>query len=169
MATRFLETIDSPAGPLHVAVDAAARLTGIWFSVVTERAEAEASVRRSGHTLVWDAERVARVAAQLREYAAGARASFELDLAPTGSDWELRVWDALLTIPFGETRSYGQIAAQLGDPSKARAVGWAAAANPIPVVIPCHRVIGADRTLTGFGGGVDAKIKLLAHEGALLL
>ena len=151
-----------------MAVDDAGRLTGIWFGVVTERAEVEASIRRAGHSVVWDADRASHVAAQLREYAAGARTAFEIELAPIGSDWERRVWDALLTIPYGQTRSYGQIATQLGDPSKARAVGWANAANPIPVVIPCHRVIGADRGLTGFGGGIDAKIKLLAHEGALL-
>ena len=169
METRFLDTIDSPAGPLHVAVDDAGRLIGIWFSVVTERAEVDASISRAGWSPVWDAERATHVATQLREYAAGARTAFDLELAPTGTDWERRVWDALLSIPYGETRSYGQIATQLGDPSKARAVGWANAANPIPVVIPCHRVIGADHTLTGFGGGIDAKIKFLAHEGALLL
>jgi len=170
MATRFLDTIDSPAGPLHVAVDEAGRLTGIWFAVVTERAEVESSIYRAGHTFVWDAaDRAGLVAMQLREYAAGSRTAFDLDLAPIGSDWERQVWDALLTIPYGETRSYGQIATLLGDPTKARAVGWANAANPIPVVIPCHRVIGANRGLTGFGGGIEAKIKLLAHEGALLL
>jgi methylated-DNA-[protein]-cysteine S-methyltransferase len=168
MATRFLDTIDSPAGPLYIAVDDGGRLTGIWFSAVTTRAEAEASIRRSGHAYVWVPERTAHVAVQLREYAAGARTAFDLELAPSGSDWERQVWDALLTIPYGETRSYGQIAAQLGDPLKARAVGWANAANPIPVVIPCHRVIGTNRGLTGFGGGIEAKIKLLVHEGALL-
>jgi methylated-DNA-[protein]-cysteine S-methyltransferase len=168
MATRFLDTIDSPAGPLQIAVDETGRLTSIWFGVVTTDADVEISIRRSGHAPVRDAGRVAHVAAQLREYAMGERTSFDLELAPTGSDWERQVWDALLTIPYGETRSYGQIATQLGDPTKARAVGWANAANPIPVVIPCHRVIGANRGLTGFGGGIEAKIKLLAHEGALL-
>ena len=169
MATRFLDTIDSPAGPLHIAVDDAGRLTGIWFGVVTTDADVEISIRRSGHDPVRNANRIAHVAGQLREYAASARTSFDLKLAPNGSDWERRVWDALLTIPYGETRSYGQIATQLGDPTKARAVGWANAANPIPVVIPCHRVIGANGKLIGFGGGIEAKIKLLAHEGALLL
>ena len=169
MATRFLDTIDSPAGPLHVAVDETGCLTGVWFSVATARPQVEAAIRRAGHEPVQDATRTAHVAAQLREYAAGARTAFDLALDPSGSNWERQVWAALQTIPYGETRSYGQIAAQLGDPSKARAVGWANAANPIPVVIPCHRVIGANRGLTGFGGGIEAKIKLLAHEGALLL
>jgi methylated-DNA-[protein]-cysteine S-methyltransferase len=169
MATRFLDTIDSPAGPLRIAVDETGRLTGIWFGLVTTDADVEISIRRSGHTPARDAGRVAHVAVQLREYAAGERTSFDLELVPSGSDWERRVWDALLTIPYGETRSYGQIATQLGDPTKARAVGWANAANPIPVVIPCHRVIGANGKLVGFGGGIDAKVKLLAHEGALLL
>ena len=168
METRYLATSDSPAGTLHVAVTEDGRLCGIWFGVVTPAAEVEASVRRHGRTPVWDADRTAQVTSQIAEYSDRRRTTFEIELAIEGGEWEQRVWQELLTIPYGETRSYGQIATLLGDPSKARAVGWANAANPIPLVIPCHRVIGANRGLTGFGGGIDAKIQLLAHEGAML-
>ena len=168
MDMRFLATIDSPAGPLHVAVTDTGRVAGIWFGVVTDSGEVESSLRRHGYGIAWDVDRVAHVADQLREYTDHSRTAFALELDIHGSDWEQAVWRALLTIPYGETRSYGQIATMLGDPAKARAVGWANAANPIPVIVPCHRVIGANRTLTGFGGGIDAKIKLLAHEGAML-
>jgi methylated-DNA-[protein]-cysteine S-methyltransferase len=168
METHYLATTDSPAGPLHVAVTDDGRLCGIWFGVGTPAAEVEASLRRHGRTPVWNADRAAHVTSQIAEYSDRRRTSFDIKLAIEGGEWEQQVWQALLTIPYGETRSYGQIATQLGDPSKARAVGWANAANPIPLVIPCHRVIGANRNLTGFGGGIDAKIQLLAHEGAML-
>jgi methylated-DNA-[protein]-cysteine S-methyltransferase len=168
MEIRYLTTTDSPAGPLHVAVAPDGRLNGVWFGAVTTPEEVEASIRRHGRSPVWDEERTAHVVAQIHEYTARERTDFALDLAIEGGEWEQRVWQALLTIPYGETRSYGQIATQLGDPSKARAVGWANAANPIPLVIPCHRVIGANGGLTGFGGGIDAKIQLLAHERAML-
>jgi methylated-DNA-[protein]-cysteine S-methyltransferase len=168
MDTRYLSTTDSPAGSLHIAVTTDGRVTGVWFGVVTDAEEATASVRRHGSTPVWDPEPARHVVAQLGEYTERTRMAFDVELDLRGSDWERRVWQALLTIPYGETRSYGQIATMLGDPSKARAVGWANAANPIPVIVPCHRVIGANRNLTGFGGGIQAKIKLLAHEGAML-
>lgn len=168
METRFLTTTESPAGPLHIAATTASCLTGLWFGVVTSPAEVEDAVRRQRFAPVWDPQPGARIVTQLREYSAGARTTFELELDLQGSDWERRVWQALLTIPYGETRSYGQIATLLGDPSRARAVGWANAVNPIPVIVPCHRVIGANGNLTGFGGGIEAKIKLLAHEGAML-
>ena len=168
METRYLATTDSPAGPLHVAVTGDGRLGGVWFGVVTPAAEVEASLRGHGRAPVWDADRAAHVTSQIAEYSERRRTAFDIELAIEGGAWEQSVWKALLTIPYGETCSYGQIATLLGDPSKARAVGWANAANPIPLVIPCHRVIGAHRNLTGFGGGIDAKIQLLAHEGAML-
>lgn len=168
MDARYLTTTDSPAGPLHVAATETGVVTGIWFGVVTPPAEVEAELRRQRCDPVWDPGPCAPIVAQLQEYDARTRTAFALDLDLRGSEWEQRVWHALLTIPYGETRSYGQIATMLGDPSRARAVGWANAANPIPVIVPCHRVIGANGNLTGFGGGIDAKIKLLAHEGAML-
>jgi O-6-methylguanine DNA methyltransferase len=168
-AVRYCATVDSPAGPLHVAVDGSGRVTGVWFGVNAGTDAVEASLRRQGHAPVWDATRSAHVITQIREYAGRTRRDFALELAPEGTAWQRQVWAALREIPYGETRSYGQIAAALGDPAKAREVGWANAVNPIPVIIPCHRVIGADGKLVGFGGGIETKVRLLAHEGALLL
>jgi len=103
---------------------------------------------------------------QLREYFAGARRRFELALAPRGTPFQLAVWQLLRTIPYGETLSYGEIARRLGRPEAARAVGLANGANPLPIIVPCHRVIGADGSLTGFGGGLPIKRALLHLEGA---
>lgn len=103
---------------------------------------------------------------QLEAYFEGRLTRFDLPLAPRGSPFQLRVWEALRAIPYGETTSYGAIAAALGDRGASRAVGAANGSNPIPVIVPCHRVIGADGTLTGFGGGLDCKRWLLEHEGA---
>jgi methylated-DNA-[protein]-cysteine S-methyltransferase len=169
MEIRYCATVESPAGPLHVVVDDAGRVTGVWFGVNGGPEVVEESLRGHGQTPVWDDGRSALVTTQIREYAKGTRRAFDLELAPQGAPWERQVWAALREIPYGETRSYGQIATALGDAGKARAVGWANAANPIPVIIPCHRVIGAGGKLVGFGGGIETKVRLLAHEGALLL
>ena len=101
---------------------------------------------------------------QLTVYFAGERIDFDFDFDLLGSDFQRRVWKALLTIPYGETRSYGQIATQIGAIGSARAVGWANGHNPIAIVVPCHRVIGANGSLTGYGGGLDRKRTLLAME-----
>ena len=102
---------------------------------------------------------------QLREYFAGTRNQFELELDFAGTDFQKQVWQALVTIPFGETRSYSQIAQQIGNPKAVRAVGAANGRNPISIIAPCHRVIGASGSLTGFAGGLAAKQYLLALEG----
>jgi methylated-DNA-[protein]-cysteine S-methyltransferase len=102
---------------------------------------------------------------QLAEYFDGRRRSFDLNLAPQGTDFQLAVLAALQTIPHGETRSYLDIAIQIGRPKAVRAVGAANGRNPLPIVIPCHRVIGADGSLTGFGGGLESKLFLLQLEG----
>ena len=102
---------------------------------------------------------------QLKEYFAGTRHQFELELDFSGTDFQKQVWQALLTIPFGETRSYSQIAQQIGKPKAVRAVGAANGRNPISIIAPCHRVIGASGGLTGFAGGLQAKQYLLALEG----
>jgi methylated-DNA-[protein]-cysteine S-methyltransferase len=104
--------------------------------------------------------------AQLHEYFAGARQHFELPLAPKGTDFQRAVWRELQRIPYGQTVSYGALARKLGNAQASRAVGLANGANPLPVVIPCHRVIGADGSLTGFGGGLAIKRSLLALEQA---
>lgn len=103
-------------------------------------------------------------ARQITEYLQGGRTFFDLPLSLAGTDFQQMVWQAIRNIPYGRTMSYGEIARQLGSPSKARAVGGAAHANPLPLVIPCHRVIGADGSLTGFGGGLALKKKLLTLE-----
>jgi methylated-DNA-[protein]-cysteine S-methyltransferase len=104
------------------------------------------------------------VRTQLREYFAGDRRTFDLPLHPIGGRFQLRVWAALREIPYGETTSYGKLAATVGEPGAARAVGAANGQNPIPIIVPCHRVIGADGSLTGYGGGLPTKRWLLDHE-----
>jgi methylated-DNA-[protein]-cysteine S-methyltransferase len=106
------------------------------------------------------------VMAQLSEYFAGRRRRFDLPLAPRGTEFQRRVWRALTEIPYGKTISYGELARRIDKPSASRAVGLANGANPLPIIVPCHRVIGADGSLTGFGGGLPIKRKLLALEGA---
>jgi methylated-DNA-[protein]-cysteine S-methyltransferase len=106
---------------------------------------------------------------QLTEYFARKRTSFGVPLDAAGTDFEHKVWNVLRRIPYGTTTTYGRIARQLGDVKATRAVGAANGKNPIPIIVPCHRVIGANGDLTGFGGGLDRKRWLLEHEGALLL
>lgn len=146
--------IDSPIGPLTVlATDAG--LQAICFGAEPDRVSPADP---------------APYAAQLHEYFAGERETFDAPLAfAAGSEWERRVWAALLDVPYGTTATYGEIAERIGAPGKARAVGWANGRNPIPIVVPCHRVIGAGGKLTGYGGGLDVKEQLLRLEGALLL
>ena len=114
-----------------------------------------------------DCPALAAARAQLDEYFAGARTAFELPLAEAGTDFQKQVWAALRAIPFGQVRSYGQVAAAVGRPRAARAVGMACHANPLLIVTPCHRVVGADGGLTGFGAGLPAKRFLLALEGQM--
>jgi len=104
----------------------------------------------------------------LRDYFAGTLHAFDLPLAPRGTPFQLAVWNALLEVPWGETISYAELARRVGKPSAVRAVGAANGANPIPVIIPCHRVIGSNGSLTGYGGGIERKQWLLAHEGRRL-
>ena len=111
-----------------------------------------------------DDGKLAAVRAQLAEYFAGDRTDFDLPLAPAGTPFQLRVWEALKQIPYGETRCYGDLAKQLGRSGAARAVGAANGRNPISIVVPCHRVVGAGGALTGYAGGVVVKRTLLDHE-----
>ena len=112
---------------------------------------------------------IKKAAKQLKEYYAGKRREFDLPLEFAGTDFQKLVWAALLTIPYGETRSYGQIAAQIGKPKAARAVGMANNRNPISIIIPCHRVIGHDGKLVGYGGGLPLKQHLLELERLVVL
>jgi methylated-DNA-[protein]-cysteine S-methyltransferase len=109
-----------------------------------------------------------RAIGQLDEYFAGTRREFDLPLAPSGTEFQLACWRALTEIPYGETRSYGEQAARIGRPDRARAVGAANGANPIAIIQPCHRVIGADGSLVGFGGGLETKRRLLDLEAGIL-
>ena len=153
--TRFWET-PSPVGPLLLSGDEQG-LRGISF-----QAGPHASVPSSRWTRA--REPFEHAIAQLEEYFAGARRHFELPLAPEGSSFQLSVWTMLRRIPYGETVTYGELARRLGRSSAARAVGAANGQNPIPIVIPCHRVVGSDGSLTGFGGGLDVKRRLLSLE-----
>ena len=150
--------VDSPVGRLLLAGTAEA-LTRVHF-------QAGPCPLRPAEQWCRAAAPFVRVQAQLLEYFSGARRTFELPLAPEGTAFQLRVWRALCMIPYGETLSYGELARRLGLLNGARAVGLANGANPLPIVVPCHRVIGSDGTLTGFGGGLDIKRSLLALEGA---
>lgn len=114
-----------------------------------------------------DERKLAAVIRQLDEYFAGRRRQFDVPLAPHGTAFQLEVWRTLRTIPYGETRTYSQIARTIGRPNATRAVGAANGANPIPIIIPCHRVIGSNGSLTGFGGGIDVKRRLLDLEAGM--
>lgn len=107
--------------------------------------------------------------AELSEYFGGTREKFSIPLNPEGTNFQKEVWEVLQEIPYGQTITYGELAKKLGDLNKVRAVGKANGKNPIPIIIPCHRVIGANNSLTGYAGGVDRKKHLLKHEDALLL
>jgi methylated-DNA-[protein]-cysteine S-methyltransferase len=144
---------DSPIGPLTLLSDGES-LTGVHFAGFEPPSDARLVVDSVLET----------ARHQLDEYFAAQRSAFDLPLAPAGTPFQRRVWAALLDIPFGETWSYAALARAIGKPSATRAVGAANGANPIAVVVPCHRVVGADGSLTGFGGGLDRKRFLISLE-----
>jgi len=148
-------TIDCPIGPLTLAGHGSA-LTNL--RMVDQTYEPS----RAGWAL--DEQAFADAVDQLNAYFAGERTDFDIEIDLRGTDFQQRVWKALLTIPYAETRSYGEIAEQVGAPGAARAVGLANGHNPIAIVVPCHRVIGANGKLTGYGGGLDRKQLLLELE-----
>jgi methylated-DNA-[protein]-cysteine S-methyltransferase len=153
--------VESPVGRLKlVATDQG--LAGIlWERERSGHAGWSAAVEEPSHPVLIEAER------QLNEYFHGRRQAFSLHLDFAGTEFQRQVWSALLTIPFGETRTYAQVASQIGRPSAARAVGAANGRNPIAIVAPCHRVVGATGALTGFAGGLEAKAYLLALESGV--
>lgn len=153
------DEIDSPVGPLLVASDGAG-LRLIHFQAGGRRERDPAWTR--------DASAFTDLRLQLAEYFRGERRTFDVRLAPEGTAFQRDTWSALATIPYGATISYAELARRVGRPRAVRAVGAANGANPLPIVVPCHRVIGADGSLTGFGGGLDTKRRLLELEGALL-
>ncbi len=153
-------TFPTPLGDFSIAVNEAGDVVATAFGGLSDLQ------RRAGecHVMRDTAAGAAAAREQVQGYFSGQRRSFALRLNPAGSPFQRRVWRALEEIPYGETRSYGEIARRLG--SSARAVGRANATNPICLIVPCHRVIGADGTLTGFAFGTDLKLRLLRHEGA---
>jgi methylated-DNA-[protein]-cysteine S-methyltransferase len=152
--------LESPVGELLACADTTGAITGLHFR----------DRRTAAPKPDWisDERPFAQLGRQLDEYFAGELHDFDLELAPSGSPFQLDVWEALRAIPYGQTASYGEVAATVGQPGAARAVGGANNRNPIAIVVPCHRVIGASGSLTGYGGGLDRKQQLLALESGVL-
>lgn len=163
----FAHVFPTPAADMLVAVDDRGRLVRLDFLTKQSRDQIIRSLERHGHELEWRQEPCARAVEQIHDYFTGKRRKFDLELAPEGTKFQRQVWRELGKIPYGETRSYGEIAAGVGRPKGARAAGGAIGSNPIVVVIPCHRVIGTDGSLTGFGSGLPVKRRLLRLEGVL--
>ncbi|WP_329743036.1 methylated-DNA--[protein]-cysteine S-methyltransferase [Dyella sp. A6] len=152
----WFDDMPSPVGPLRLVADPLG-LRQVWF-------ERERHPKTAAPNWVRDAQRVAFARVQLEAYFAGQRQMFDLPLHPLGTPFQLEVWQALAGIPYGATLSYGELARRIGQPQAVRAVGAANGRNPLPIVLPCHRVIGSDGSLTGFGGGLPTKRFLLALE-----
>jgi methylated-DNA-[protein]-cysteine S-methyltransferase len=149
-------TMESPVGTLTLtAVDG--RLTGLHM-------DGKRHAPTSSEDWERDDDGLAAVVDQLEAYFAGSRETFDVPLDLQGTDFQRRVWAGLLEIPYGETMSYGELARRVARPGASRAVGLANGRNPVAIIVPCHRVIGADGTLTGYGGGLDRKVWLLDHE-----
>jgi len=169
------KTISTTIGELTLIADESGAITGVEFGAREAPANgaSPAGSDRIGATAARETPAASNgeataaldaAAAQLREYLAGERTDFDLPLRPIGNEFEQAVWAELLRIPYGETTSYGEIARRIGHPGSARAVGRANGRNPIAIVVPCHRVIGSDGSLTGYGGGLDLKRALLTLE-----
>jgi methylated-DNA-[protein]-cysteine S-methyltransferase len=156
-ARRRYTVVDASIGELLLVGDGQA-LTGIEFDL------GEGHAARVGPDWVADGKPLAGAVEQLQAYLAGELTVFDLPVALAGSDFQRRVWELLAEIPYGHTTSYGRLAARLGRPSASRAVGLANGRNPLPIVLPCHRVVGASGALTGYGGGIDRKRWLLDLE-----
>lgn len=159
----FHKKITSPVGLLTLVASDEALVAILWDADKPSRIRPAIGSIDNRHPILNDAER------QLGEYFRNEREAFELPLDPAGTDFQKRVWLALRKIPYGKTVSYADIAAKIGSPKSSRAVGGATGRNPISIVVPCHRVVGSDGSLTGFGGGLDNKVTLLALEQPSLL
>lgn len=152
--------MDSPVGRLKLVADESSLVAVLWPNDGPSRVKLDVTCEDLRHPILRDAER------QLTEYFKGERTAFELPLSLRGTVFQQRVWQELLRIPYGQTRSYGRLAVALGNRSASRAVGLANRKNPVSIIVPCHRVIGASGKLTGFAGGLKTKAKLLELEGA---
>ncbi len=159
----YTRQFETPFGDMLVALDEQGMLLRLIFP--NEFAQWAAEIARKQYTPIPGSKHCDSVVAQLDEYFQQRRRTFDLPLRPEGTDFQRKVWAALQTIPYGTTITYGQLAERIGNPAAVRAVGRANGVNPIPVIIPCHRVIGAGGALTGFGGGLPLKEALLHLEG----
>ena len=157
--THAYKNVNTPLGRLTLVAGGRGLAAVLWEHDDSLYEQFSDAVEQPGHPLLVQAQQ------ELEEYFAGSRRRFTVRLAPEGTEFQNKVWDALRTIPFGETRSYRDIAGQIGSSRAVRAVGAANGRNPIPIIVPCHRVIGTDGTLTGFAGGLGIKAQLLALEG----
>jgi methylated-DNA-[protein]-cysteine S-methyltransferase len=160
MSAVYYTTFDSPVGPLLLAGDSNA-LQRVSFESSKHSALTQAELKQ-------DRAAFTEVIRQLQAYFRGELKVFDVPLAMEGTDFQLRVWNALRGIPYGETVSYAQLAERIGNPKAVRAVGLANGSNPIPIIVPCHRVIGSDGSLTGFGGGLPIKKILIELESRQL-
>lgn len=154
----FYKDVDSPTGPLRLIASPKGLVAALWNAGDVFRIKSHDLEENPGHMLLLETER------QLKEYFEKKRTVFDLPLDLIGTDFQKKVWEALLDIPFGKTKSYGDLARQLGDRKAVRAVGGALNKNPVPIIVPCHRVIGASGDLTGFAGGLVTKNYLLKLE-----
>lgn len=164
----FVDRVEEYPGPFTFAVDARGALLWVQFEDGDYLETAAEVLAGRGFHLAADPARTLRARSELREYCRGERTEFTLTCGADGTPWQHLVWQAVREIPFGETRTYGEIAATLGRPRAARAMGRANATNPLPIVIPCHRVVGANGSLTGYAGGLHIKQRLLEHEARVL-
>lgn len=162
----YIDEIGSPMGLVAFATNEEGALLGLSFRDDRCRASLEKELKREGFALSRDEDRTAAAREQLVEYFAGERRSFDLPVARRGSDFQEAVWEELSRIPFGETRTYGQVGEAIGWPGEAIEVGISCAANPVLLVVPCHRVVGADGSLKGYAGGLPLKERLLDFEAS---
>lgn len=157
MNTLTMTTTDTPVGQLTLVASDKGLRAVLWPDDRPDRV-------RLDETQPGDHPVLTAAVSQLDEYFAGSRRQFDLPLDPSGTEFQRSAWDVLRTIPYGETLSYGEQAARMGRPSAARAVGAANGANPLSIIVPCHRVVASNGKLTGFAGGLDTKALLLEHE-----
>jgi methylated-DNA-[protein]-cysteine S-methyltransferase len=156
--TLFYKEIESPVGKLKLVASSNALVAVLWERERPNRVKLDTMTLAPQQPILLETER------QLAEYFSGERIQFDLPLQPDGSEFQKKVWQALREIPFGQTRSYLDLAKALGSSKAARAIGAANGKNPLSIIVPCHRVVGADGSLTGFAGGVETKAALLALE-----
>ncbi len=155
----FYKFVDSPVGKLKLVASEKGLVAILWENDDPQRVRLNDLTEDASHPMIQMAEK------QIQEYFNGNRKAFSIPLDMRGTSFQKNVWEALLAIPFGETRTYGDLAKKLGAPAASRAVGAANGRNPISIVVPCHRVIGASGKLTGFAGGLETKAHLLGLEG----